>query len=169
MGAKKTVPEFRQALSADMKARKIIEERKARENELLETFLKQAKFDVPPILIEEEVDFMMEDFKRQIEQRGLKFDTYMKKMEEEKRDVRSEFVPESEKRVRVRLILHYLFKTFSIDITDAEVDEAAKRLLEATPESQRQKISQQLEQRGEIQGRLKNNLMLEKLFAKFLD
>lgn len=169
MGEKKTVPAFREALKTDLKRRKEIESRKQRENELLEKFLKEAKLDAPPVLIEEEVDYMIADLKKEIEGRGLKFETYMEKMKGEKRDMKKEFEPEAEKRVRVRLILNFLFKEAKIDVTEEEINTAAQRLAAVTPEADRARLTEQLKARGEVYLRLKNNLMLEKLFARFLD
>ncbi|MEK7171301.1 MAG: trigger factor [Patescibacteria group bacterium] len=169
MGEKKTVPAFREALKIDLKRRKEMEARKQRENELLEKFLKEAKLDAPPVLVEEEVDYMIADLKREIEGKGLKFETYMEKMKNEKRDMKKEFEPEAEKRVRVRLILNFLFKEAKIDVTEEEINTAAQRLSAVTPEADRVKLAEQLKSRGEVYLRLKNNLMLEKLFARFLD
>ena len=169
MGEKKTVPAFREALKIDLKRRKEMEARKQRENELLEKFLKEAKLDAPPVLVEEEVDYMIADLKREIEGKGLKFETYMEKMKNEKRDMKKEFEPEAEKRVRVRLILNFLFKEAKIDVTEEEINTAAQRLSAVTPEADRARLAGQLKARGEVYLRLKNNLMLEKLFARFLD
>lgn len=169
MGKKATVAAFRDELRIDLKRRKEIEARKLRENELLEKFLKEAKLDVPPVLVEEEVDYMAQDLKREIEGRGLKFETYMEKMQKEKRDIKKEFEPEAEKRVKIRLILNFLFKETKIDVAEEEIAAAAQRLLAATPEAEKARLAEQLKSRGEVYLRLKNNLMLEKLFARFLD
>lgn len=169
MGKKATVSAFRDELSIDLKRRKEIEARRQRENELLEKFLKEAKLDVPPVLVEEEVDYMMQDLKREIEGRGLKFETYLEKLKGEKRDIQKEFAPEAEKRVKIRLILNFLFKEAKIDVTEEEINSAAQRLVAATPEAEKARLSEQLKSRGEVYLRLKNNLMLEKLFARFLE
>lgn len=169
MGEKKTVPEFRQAVKGDLEKRKAVDSRRNRENVLLEKFLKEAKLEVPPLLIEEEIDYMVDDLKREIEGRGLKFETYLEKLKGEKRDLRHDYAPEAEKRIRIRLVLNYLFRTLNIELTEEELTLAVTRLLERTPETDRIKVEQNLKQKGELYLRLKNNLMLEKLFARFLE
>jgi trigger factor len=168
MGEIKTVPEFREAIKGDLTRRKSIDSRRNRENVLLEKFLKEARLEVPPILIEEEMDYMIADLKRDLESRNLSFETYLEKLRKEKRDPRKEFFPEAEKRIRLRLILNFLFRTLGIEVTNEELAKAVERLLQRTPEADRPKIAQNLEAKGEIYLRLKNNLMLEKLFARFL-
>lgn len=169
MGEKKTVPEFKEAIKGDLARRKALDSRRNRENVLLEKFLKEAKLEVPPILVEEEVDYMIADLKRDLESRNLSFETYLEKLRKEKRDIRKEYTPEAEKRIRLRLILNFLFRTLGIQVTEEELKKAVARLLERTPEADRTKVAQNLEAKGEIYLRLKNNLMLEKLFARFLE
>lgn len=168
VGEKKTVEQFRQTLKGDLHRRKEIESRRVRENQLLEKFLKEAKLDCPPVLVEEEVDYMFADLKREIEARKLSFETYLEKLKKENRDLKKEYAAEAEKRVRVRLILNYVFRTLKIEVNDEEMQKASEKLLQASPEADRQKIKQNLEQKAEVYLRLKNNLMLEKLFMKFL-
>lgn len=169
MGEKKTVAQMKESIKADMHRRKEVDSRRKRENELLEKFLKEAKLEVPPVLIEEEVDYMISDLKYEIENRGLKFETYLEKMKKENRDLHKEYHPEAEKRIKIRLILNFLFRELGISVNDEEIGRASAALMERTPEGQRAELKKQLEQKGEVYVRLKNNLMLEKLFAKFLD
>lgn len=169
MGERKPVSEMKESLKRDIHSRKEVESRRKRENDLLERFLKEAKLDVPPVLVNEEVDYMIGDLQREIEARGLKFETYMEKMKKEKRDLRKEYESEAEKRIRIRLILNYLFRTLNIDVSEEEMQDAAKKLLERTPEKDQPALQKSIDQKGEVYMRLKNNLMLEKLFAKFLE
>lgn len=168
MGEKKSVPEFREVLKVDLHRRKAVEARRGRENALLEKLLKEAKLDVPPILVEEEVDYMILDLQKELEGRGLKFETYVEKLKKEKRDLRKEYEPEAEKRIRIRLILNYLFRELKIDVTDEEMQKAGQALLARTPEADQPKLKEQLEKKGDVHLRLRNNLMLEKLFVKYL-
>ena len=68
----------------------------------------------------------------------------MEKMKNEKRDIKKEFETRAEKRVRVRLILNFLFKEAKIDVTEEEINTAAQRLSAVTPEADRVKLAEQL-------------------------
>lgn len=167
MGESKTVPEFRGALKEDLIRRKALEDRRSRENQLLEKFLNEARFDVPPVLLNEEIDYMVSDLKRDVEAKGLKFSTYLEQLKAQGKDPRVEFNPEAEKRVRIRLILHFLFQKMEISVSEDEVKLAQAKLLERTKESERAALQQNLSARGDVYLRLRNNLMLEKLFGRF--
>lgn len=168
MGEKKTVAEFRESVKKDLHARKLSESRRARENALLEKFLREAKFDVSPMLTEEEIDYMIGDLKRELEYRKVSFENYEKKLKEEKRDLRKEYFPEAEKRVKIRLIINYLFGEMKISVSDEEMRSALAVLSDRTPEAEKARLKEDIDRKGEIYMRLHNNLMLEKLFAKFL-
>lgn len=168
MGQKKTPDEFRTAVKADLHNRKVLEARRIRENALLEKLLREAKFDVPPLLTEEEAYYMLEDLKRELVHRGLKFETYLEQAKKDEAGLLKEYMPEAEKRVRIRLILNYLFRTLNIAVAEEEIKSAGTKLLERMPEKERVKLQEQLDKKGELYLRLQNNLMLEKLFVRFL-
>lgn len=169
MGKRQSVADFKEAVKADMAMRKKIDQRKARENHLLEKFLVESKLEVSPTLVNEEVDYMIADLKAAVEGRGMNFETYMKQLQEQKRDIREEYTAEAEKRVRIRLILNYLFRELQVQVTPEEMKMASERLIASTPEAERKTLTDDLSQKKGIYLKLQNNLMLEKLFAKFLD
>lgn len=169
MGDKKTIAEFKDSLRGDFMKKKDVESRRNRENKLLEKFLKEAKMDVPPVLVEEEVDYMIHDLEREIGNRGLKFETYLEKLKKEGKDLKKEYTPEAEKRVKIRLLLNFLFKEIQIKVEDTEMQAACKKVLERAPVAEKDSVQKQIDSKGELFNRLHNNLMLEKLFAKFLD
>lgn len=168
MGQKKTPDEFRTAVKTDLHNRKVLEARRMRENALLEKLLHEAKFDVPSLLIEEESYYMLEDLRRELGHRNLKFETYLQQAKKDEKGLLKEYTPEAEKRVRIRLILNYLFRTLNISATEEEIKAAGIKLLESIPEKERAKLQEQLDKKGELYLRLQNNLMLEKLFVRFL-
>ncbi|MBI5413864.1 trigger factor [Candidatus Peregrinibacteria bacterium] len=169
MGDKKTVAEFRDALKKDIHSKKLVDSRRKRENDLLEKFLKDAKLEVPPVLLEEETDYMIDDLKHEVEHKGLNFDTYLEKIKKNHKDLHKELTLEAEKRIRIRLVLNYLFKVLNVTVTEDELNQAIAKLRESTPEQHKKEIEKSLADKGEVYLRLKNNLMLEKLFAKFLE
>lgn len=169
LGEKKSAEEFRDIVRRDVEGQKTMEARRKRENVLLEKLLKEAKFELSPLLTDEEVEYMLMDLKRELEGRGLSFETYIEKIKNEKRDLRKEMAPEAEKRVKLRLVLQYIFKTLQITAGDEEMAKAGARLLETSPQENREQLQKQLENKGELYLRLKNNIMLEHLFQQFLD
>ena len=168
MGAKKSVAEFKEAIKSDMKQRKLTDARRMRENNLLETLLQKATLEVPPSLVNEEIDYMIDDLKHDLEQRGLTLAAFMKKLKDEKKDIRKEYEKEAEKRVKVRLILNHLFVELKIEVSDDDMAKAGQKLVITAPENERAKLQESIAKRGDVYLRIKNNLLLEKLFTHFL-
>lgn len=168
LGQQKTVDEFHETVKSDIRRRKAADIKRQRENELLEKFLEEAKFEISQLLIDEETEFMVDDLKRELSHRGVSFENYVKKLQEEKRDLRQEYAKEASKRISIRLILNYLFKEMDIQVSDDEMNAAISALLGQTPEEEREQLKKELESKRELYLRLKNNIMLEKLFQKFL-
>ena len=84
LGEKKSVDEFKKIIGDDLKARKDREARAQRENILMEKWLKLAKMDVPHLLIEEEVDYLIDEMKRGIESRGIQWEKYEEHLKSQK-------------------------------------------------------------------------------------
>ena len=78
MGAKKSVTEFKEAIKSDMKQRKLTDARRMRENNLLETLLQKATLEVPPSLVNEEIDYMIDD--STINANSINFDELLSRM-----------------------------------------------------------------------------------------
>lgn len=168
-GEPKTISQFKEEVKADLARRKAVKIRRERENALLDKLNVNAKLDVPPILVEEEIDYMISDLKRELAQQKLAFESYEEQLKKAGRDLRAEYGKEAEKRIRIRLILNHLFREFRIEAAPEEFEQAASRLISRTQEQERGRLQEELKAGGEIVARLKNNIMLEKLFAKFLD
>ncbi|MFA6521683.1 MAG: trigger factor [Candidatus Gracilibacteria bacterium] len=169
MGEKKTIAEFKEALKTDIAAKKKVESKHERENELLEEFLKNSELDVPPVLVEEEVEYMLDDLKHELEHRGINPETYLEKLAKEKKDLKKEYEPEAEKRVKIRLVLNYLFRTLEIKVGDDEMKSAIARLVANSKPEEKASIDKDIAAKGQLYARLQNNLMVEKLFARFLE
>lgn len=60
IGKKESKEEFMKLVKEDIHARKKADDRRSREAKLMEAMLAASEVDVPPVLIEEEVEYMIE-------------------------------------------------------------------------------------------------------------
>lgn len=168
--SKKASPdEFKKLIRGDLEARKQSEDYKRRENALIEKFLELGKLDVPPVLVEEEVSYMLDELRNDIEGRGMKFETFLEEMKKKKKNIDEEYKPEALKRVKIRLILNHLFRHLKITTEEAEMEKAAEALLDRAPAETRGRVEAELKAKKGVYLKLQNNLMLEKLFRHFLE
>ncbi|PJC37436.1 trigger factor [Candidatus Peregrinibacteria bacterium CG_4_9_14_0_2_um_filter_53_11] len=168
LGAKKTAAELREAVQSDIKGQKDKKAREERENKLFDTLLDKASLDLPPLLVDEEVEYMMVDLKKRIEQQGGDFKMFLEQLEKQGNDPMKEYRPEAEKRVKLRLVLNHLFRTLPIEVSDEEMKKAEEKLLASVPAEQKAEIEKELKQKRGVFARLQNNLALEKLMERFL-
>ena len=75
---------------------------------------------------------------------------------------------EAIKRIKIRLIINHLFKLEGIEVSEVETDAEVTRILGQYPPQQSDKLRKQLAKGQSSYTQLRNQMMLDKLFAKFL-
>ena len=89
-----------------------------------------ATLAVPPILIDQEVEVMHDEFRASIARQGIAESAYLKATAQTEADLHAEFRPRAEERVKTLLVLSRIAEAEGITIDDAAVEaeiEAARR------------------------------------------
>ncbi|NLF80461.1 MAG: trigger factor, partial [Clostridia bacterium] len=79
--------------------------------------------ELPPIMIEQEIDQMIEENKQQLAGRGLTMDKYLEYMGLSEEKLREEMRPQAEFSIKRSLMLNAIIEAENIEISDEEVDE----------------------------------------------
>lgn len=156
-GKKTPIDEFRKNVKADLKEYKQSEEKKNAEQQLLEKFLKVTKTDFSDLLINEEVEYMIQQMKQDMQAKGLSFDQYLQYTKKTEEEIREEMKKEAIKRLTLRFGLNEIMEKEKIEISDKEVDKKIKQIPDLKPE-----------QEHEARGRVVNSMRLEQLFDRFI-
>lgn len=102
------------------------------ESKLVETVVDNATIDVPDVMIEEQIDQYIEDFKYQLSYQGLNFDNYFKYTETTMEQLRKTHRERAVKAVRTRLVFEEIVKIEKIKASakavDAKIKEYAERI-----------------------------------------
>ncbi|MBI2464366.1 trigger factor [Candidatus Peregrinibacteria bacterium] len=151
-GAAKDKAEFERETRELILEYKKKNERERRENALFEKFIAISSFEISDMLIEAEIDFEIEQLKKDMERRNVPFERYLEMIKEKKKDIRTEFREKAEKQVKIRLILQYLFRKHDFKVSDDEVEEFRKSHKNSTLASDR----------------IRSQLLLDKLFSYYL-
>lgn len=167
-GMKQSLDDLKTLVGKNILARKQQEEDQRRENELLEELLKMSKVEVPELLLEEEIDYMVEDLKRDLTNKKISYEKFMEQTKKKEENIRKEYEKEAEKRIKLRLILQYLFKEEHLEVSEEELKREIEVSLRVYPEEEQKKIRQEYETNKNLGLRLKNHMLLNKLFKKFL-
>lgn len=157
-GKKENVDEFKAKTKENILARKQQEGKQKQENEYIEELLKKVEVDLPESLVHEEIHYIIDDMKANVEAKGLTFDQFLAQSKTTEAELHKKYHAEAEKRIKVRLALQHIIKEENItttpEETKAEVDKI-KGYYKDVPEK-------------ELEAQVKNRLALDKLFAKVL-
>lgn len=167
-GQKRTVEEFRKDLKDSLEKERDIQIKKNRENKFLEELTALVEADIPDAMIEEEIDFILDRTKMDLEEKGLKWEQYVKFLEDQKRDPRAEKRDQAEKQIKLRLGLNHLYKIEEITATETEVAEKLEEMMLAYPPAQHASIRAAYKPGTEGYRQIENTLLLQKLLTRFL-
>ena len=169
LGEKRTQEEFKKMVGDDLKKEKERSARTSRENELLESWLKKLKIEIPPLLLEEEMEYLLEQMKEDLQGRGIPWDKYEAFLKEKKRDLKKEQEEEATKRIKIRLMLKKIFELEDIAVDDSKVTAEIERMTAHYPEDQKKKLRDRYTKTGNAYMQLRNQLRLTALFDRFLE
>lgn len=167
-GSKKSVEEFKKEIEENLLEKKSKDAQVAQENKWLEEVGKKVTIDIPEVLINEEIEFMIDDLKMQGLQQGIPWEkhlTHLKKTEEE---LKKEMQKTAEQRVKLRLVAQEIIKAEKIVVTDKDVTKAVKELLSKQPPQTQAKHEDFYKPGAKGFLQLKNQMIFEKMFKQVL-
>jgi len=107
---------------------KIKWEKERLRQEMLEKIAKEAKVEIPSVLIEQEQKRMMENFKNSILQTlQVSFEDYLKKINKTEKEILDSFFQESQDRIKISLVLREIGRKANISISDQELEQETKK------------------------------------------
>lgn len=125
-----TLEELKSDLENKLKEQKKQEEESYKRNSLVELATNNAQIDLPPVMVEHEVDHMLRHFEQQLSMQGLNLEQYSQFTGQDVSAIREQFKEDAEKKVRSGLVLEAIAKQESVEVSDEEVEEELKKLAE---------------------------------------
>ncbi|MFN2528809.1 MAG: trigger factor [Candidatus Baltobacteraceae bacterium] len=99
-------------------------------NRLMDNLLEQHDFALPEIMVEHELENMLQDAHGFAARMGLSWEDYLKTINKKEDELRTEFRPDGEKRVKGMLLIEAIAKTENINATPADVQAELAALAE---------------------------------------
>ncbi len=165
VGPFKTVAELKADIKKQLQAEKDIQAQRKLENDLLAEIAEKAKGDIPATLIEEEVDRMEDEERRNLIYRGQTWQEHLEaegKTAEEHRDGLRE---SAEARVKTGLVLGEVAEAEGISFTDNELNDRIKALKGQYNDAQMRAELDKPENRRELGSRI----LTEKTIARLVE
>jgi trigger factor len=168
-GHDKTLEEVKKIIRENLLLDRQEAEKVRRENAFLDEIIKHTKVEIPEILIEEEIDMMIEEFKNELEkQAGVTIEQFLEQNKKEMKELRNDRRKEAEKRLTLRFGLQKLFEQEKIEATKEEMDKEMDHIIGLYPKDEQHKVRKEYKEGSYLVRRLENKLKMDKLFAKFL-
>ncbi len=124
-GAYATLDELRNAVRAQMLEEKRRLAESEYERQALDAFTALAEVKFPPVMLENELAQVLEEFKQQVqEQDQLPYEEWLKVRQRTDEDVRAELRPLAEQRLRRALVVGALLRQEGIQVSETELEEA---------------------------------------------
>lgn len=167
-GEKKTLAQLREEIRKNLEEQKKNEERMRQEDKILEAVLERTEVEISDMLIDEEVEYILEDIKADLKEKGLTYEQFLKVSKKSEADLLSEHKKEAEKRIKIRLALQFLFTEEKIEVTDEETETELAALAQSYPPSEQEKAKEEYRKNHNMMMRIRNRVMLKKLFDRML-
>ena len=123
-----TVDEYKADVEAKIKERKEKEAKVEKEDNVIEKIIEGATMEIPEAMIEFQVENMLEDYSRRLQQQGLSIQQYMQytglTIDKLKEDMR----PQAVKRIESRLVLDAVVAAENIEVTDEDIEKEIEEM-----------------------------------------
>lgn len=167
-GAKSDKKEFEDYVKEVLLQKKQEDARGAAESELIEKILKATKVDFSPMLTENETQVIFNDFKKQVESRGITFEKHLELTGQKPEDLKKGMSEEAERRVTMRFALDHIIEQEKFEVSEADFKKELELIKERYPEAEHSKIDEYYKEGAEGNIRLKNMMIVGKVFEMYL-
>ncbi len=130
LGSFNDVEDFKTKIRENMRLEKEQQTKEKRRLKIVETLIEESKIELPELLAQAELDKMLYRLKTDVQNIGFDFDTYLKQIQKTEEDIRTEWLPEAEKRSKLQLIIEKIAETENIRPSDADIEHELGHLLE---------------------------------------
>lgn len=124
------VADFRDSIRENIKTENEAKIKQKKRMSIMEQIIKESSFEIPDIVVENEIDKMMAQFQGDISRMGLKFDEYMKHIKKDKDDLRKEWRSDAEKNAAVQILLNHIAVKENIKPDEKKVEQEVGHILE---------------------------------------
>ena len=125
-----TLKEFKEDIKAKLAKHAAEASEYETKNAVMEKIYEENPFDVPQVMIDDQVDQMLEEFSQQLSHQGLSLDLYCQYLQKTKEDIRKELAPDAEKKVKSRIIIEAVADAENIEASKEDIEDEMKAMAE---------------------------------------
>lgn len=130
----KTVDELKKELTKNIKEDKEQKETQRRRLEIMEKIIEGTDVNLPKILVDQELNRMLGEFRSRIESMKMNFEEYLSHLKKTEDELKEEWVEDAKKRTKMNLILPKIGAEENVKADEEEVEKEVKHLKEHHPD-----------------------------------
>jgi len=134
------------------------------QEKMIDKLIKDIEIDIPIVLIQEEIDSMIKNLEQRLSNTGITLERYLEQIKKTKEDLKKEWQPEAEKRIKIALILDKIAQKENIKVSEEEIDKECENILNSAPKEEKDKLKKELvspDRRKYIKNIIKNKKVIE--------
>lgn len=135
--------------------------------QIVEKAAENAQVEIPPVLVERQIDFMMNEFNQNLTMQGLSLEQFLGYMGKTEDELRDEYRGQGEKAVLAELVLEAIAKEEGIQASDEDVDGEFVKIAEQYQQDV-ETVRNNFTMSGRIED-LKHNIALDKTVAFLIE
>ena len=125
-----TLEEYRNSIKEELEKSLKEQERIETENKMVEKVVEASVLDIPEGMIQTQIDHEIKDFEYRVRMQGFDMEKYLELTGTTIEDMRNNFRPVAERRVKADLVLEAIAKSERVEITDEDIDKELAKLAE---------------------------------------
>lgn len=129
-------------------------------DQLVEKALENAQLEVPEVMVQQKIDYLIQNFGQRLSMQGMKLEDYLKYSNTDMASLRKDYHPAAEKAVKIDLMLEAIAAKENIEATEADV-EAKVAEMAVHYNSEPAVLKQWLETQGNLEP-LKKSIIIDK-------
>jgi len=130
LGEFKNIEELKKNIKEGLTKEREMKNKEKRRGEISEKIIEKATVKLPEILIDEELHKMTHELEAQIQGAGMQLDQYLEQMKKTKEDLRKDWKPQAEKRLKISLALEQIAKDEEVSIGSEKIEEEMNKTLQ---------------------------------------
>ncbi len=125
---KETIEEYKEELKSELAERLKTESENDVENQLSDKLIELIEGEIPQAMYKNEADEMLREFDMRLRQQGMDINTYMQYTGMNVESLTESYMPQAEKRIKLRLALEKIVEKESVTVSDEDIENEYSRL-----------------------------------------
>ncbi|MFD2169045.1 trigger factor [Tumebacillus lipolyticus] len=163
-----TLDELKADIENKLKEKAVNDEKVYIEESVISQAVENATIEIPEAMIDNEIEFLMDDFKQRLQQQGIPFDAYVQFTGSSVESLKDEFRGQAVNRVRTGLVLEAVTAAEGIEATEGEINTELEKIA-TSAKMEVERVKEILEARDPGLSNLHNDIKTRKTIAVLVE